>query len=265
MGFLCFLSNEAKAHPLLDRAISAYEMADFENALQIFDAAEKNADLSVEELLQLFEMRALVHHAIGDKGAMQADLRRLAAVRPDYAFSQLAPPPVRQAFHDMLETSGGSLGVELVIEETGSSAAPVIVARVDQVPEGLVDHTGLKCRVGSDNRMIARTAKGTRVKLELPDRGGHNGCEATANTRLGGTLFTARIDGAGPSTTPSVFRMPEYKTRADQPAAKKKKKKWPWIVAATAVVVAGGVTAGVVLSQRSNETSATGGAVTVNW
>ena len=43
------------------------------------------------------------------------------------------------------------------------------------------------------------------------------------------------------------------------------KKKWPWIVAATAVVVAGGVTAGVILSQRSKGGDEPAGAVTVNW
>ena len=57
--------------------------------------------------------------------------------------------------------------------------------------------------------------------------------------------------------------MPRYKNRDDGPKAKKKK--WPWIVAATAVVVAGGVTAGVLLSQRSKGSDQPAGAVTVNW
>jgi hypothetical protein len=57
--------------------------------------------------------------------------------------------------------------------------------------------------------------------------------------------------------------MPEYATGDD--GAKPQKKKWPWIVAVSAVVVAGGVTAGVLLSQRSNGGGQQPGAVTVNW
>ena len=48
---------------MLDRAVEAYGQADFEEALRTFDTASRNADLTVEELLTLFEMRALVHHA----------------------------------------------------------------------------------------------------------------------------------------------------------------------------------------------------------
>lgn len=59
------------------------------------------------------------------------------------------------------------------------------------------------------------------------------------------------------------LRLPEYETTADEPTAKKKK--WPWIVAAAAVVVAGGVTAGVVLSQRANQSPPTGSSFSVNW
>lgn len=61
-----------------------------------------------------------------------------------------------------------------------------------------------------------------------------------------------------------AFQMPKYTEPVDQPTTKKKKK-WPWIVAAAAVVVAGGVTAGVVVSQRSNQSQPTSGGFAVNW
>ncbi|MBT8468889.1 MAG: hypothetical protein KJN97_09085 [Deltaproteobacteria bacterium] len=60
-----------------------------------------------------------------------------------------------------------------------------------------------------------------------------------------------------------AFQMPEYAAAADEPVAKKKK--WPWIVAAAAVVVAGGVTAGVILSQRTNESPPAGSGLAVSW
>ena len=255
-----------RAHPTLDRAVAAYEEANFKTALHTFDAAARNADLSVEELLELFEMRALVHHALGDEAAMLADLRRLNAVRPSYQLGRLAPPPVRAAFEEIREAHGGTLGVELRIDEKSFDGAPWMVARVLRVPEGLVDHVTLQCSVSNGSKTISRTSQGTDTKLKLPESGDHNGCAATARTRQGGVLFSATMNASVPLQLPdsaNVFEMPEYQPHADAPKAKKK---WPWIVAATAVVVGGGVAAGVLLSQRSknNGQPAVGG-VTVSW
>jgi len=262
-GFLGFVPLKAKAHPLLDDAIASYERADFSAALQTFDAAARNADLSVEELLQLFEMRALVHHALGNRAGMLEDLRRLAAVRPSYQLSRLAPPPVRKAFSDMLEANGGTLGVELIIRERDVDGTRYIVALVEQAPSGLVDHVGIQCRVGLDDKTIARTAQGTKVELQLTASGRHNGCDATAHTRQGGVLFSANVGATAGGRGRDVFQTPRYEARSDR--AGKKRKKWPWIVAAAAVAVAGGVTAGVLLSRRSDDGNSEPGGVTVNW
>jgi hypothetical protein len=263
--FACVLAVPlgVRAHPMLDDAVASYEGANFENALQGFDAAARNADLSVEELLQLFEMRALVHHALGDETAMRADLRRLSAVRPGYQLGRLAPPPVRAALEEVRKEDG----VHLSIDEQRIDGAPWIAARVLRVPEGLVDHVTLQCRVGNDEETISRTSQGTGASLKLPESGHHDGCAATARTRQGGVLFRASIDRSVP--LPQLerakgFKVPEYQPHAD--ASVKTKKKWPWILAAAAVVVAGGVTAGVVLSQRSKtDSQPAAGAVTVSW
>ena len=269
IGVFCLLwlvPGTARAHPMLDRAVEAYEEADFEGALLTFDIAARNADLSVEELLQLFEMRALVHHALGDDAAMKADLRRLVAVRGSYQLSRLAPPSVRAAFDEVRGANEGANSVELRIEEKTIEGAPWIVASVLRVPDGLVDHTTLQCNVDSNAKTVSRTSRGKSVSVKLPESGIHNGCSATARTRQGGVLFSASIDGAlplAPSRKASRFEMPKHQPRDD--GAKPKKKKWPWIVAASAVVVAGGITAGVVLSQRSGSSDSQAGAVTVNW
>lgn len=284
LGVLCLLSTEAKAHYLLDDAIASYEDADFRAALRTFNLAARDADLSVEELLLLFEMRALVHHAMGNETAMLRDLERVGALRPSHELSGLAPPPVRKAFDDMLEANGGTLGVELVIEEKVFDGKPFVVARVEQVPKDLVHHVGLQCRVPPEGRAIGRTAQGTRARIALPESGAHQGCDATAQTRRGTVLFSASIEGTLPKSvppsteppapaplptpvpaqSPSVFQMPQYKGPVDQPTAKKKKK-WPWIVAVAAVAVAGGVTAGVLLSKSSKQSQPAAGGVTVSW
>jgi len=257
----------ARAHPMLDRAVASYEEANFETALRTFDAAARNADLSVEELLELFEMRALVHHALGDEASMRADLRRLNAVRPSYELGRLAPPPVRDVFEDVRKNNASAGGVELRLDGESLDGAPWMIARVLRVPEGLVDHVTLQCSINQGSKTISRTSQGTLTRLKLPESGKHNGCAATARTRQGGVLFSTTIDGYAVLRLPrsrDAFEAPEYQAQADTPKAKKKK--WPWIVAATVVVVGAGVAAGVVVSQRSKGNSEpAGGGVTVNW
>jgi len=60
-----------------------------------------------------------------------------------------------------------------------------------------------------------------------------------------------------------AFQMPEYSEPVDRKTSKRKK--WPWIVAAAAVAVVGGVTAGVLVSQRSKQTQPPSGGFAVNW
>jgi len=258
--------GSARAHPMLDRGVQAYEEADFDRALRTFDTAVRNADLSVEELLQLFEMRALVHHALGDDDSMRADLERLVAVRSTYELSRLAPPSVREAFADIVTSATPDNSVQLRIEEKDVEGQRWMVARVLRVPPGLVDHTTLQCSIENGMRRVSRTSKGTTATVKLPGSGVHNGCAATARTRQGEVLFSSTLDGATPLVPFSAKRrlsVPQY-DEGDGGAAPKKKK-WPWIVAVTAVAVAGGITAGVLLSNRSTGSSQQSGAVTVNW
>jgi hypothetical protein len=198
---------------------------------------------------------------------MQADLKRLVAVRKSYALSRLAPPAVREAFAEIVAAQSIETGVELRIEEQMIEGQPWMVARVLRVPDGLVDHTTLQCNVENSARTVSRTSQGTSTSIKLPQSGVHNGCAATARTRQGGVLFSATLAGQRVLLSPGSsnrFRMPEHRG-GDREAGVHKKKKWPWIVAISAAVVAGGVTAGVLLSQRSNGSDQQAGAVTVNW
>lgn len=270
LGILLFfvlstaLESAARAHPMLERGIVDYENADFESALATFNAAARNADLSVEELLQLFELRALVHHALSNERAMRSDLRRIAAVRPSYRLGPMAPPSVRETFDELLEDSPE---VELQIEERVVDGRRTMVARVAQVPDDLVDHVTLTCLVGADDAAVSHTSQGVETEVLLPSTGAPNGCDATARTRQGGVLFRAVVGKERPSlrAQPVVFQAPQYVEASDVTTKKKPRKKWPWIVAASAVVVAVGVTAGVLLSKQSNDEQPALGGATVSW
>lgn len=277
--FASFVAGEARAHPLLDDAVAAYEDADVRGALRTFNLAARDADLSVEELITLFEMRALVHHAMGNETAMLRDLERVAAVRPGHRLTDLAPPPVREAYLETLEANGGTMAVELVLEEKAFDGKPFVVARMERVPKDLVHRISLQCRVEPESRTVARTVQGTRARIPLDESGAYDRCTAKAETRRGTVLFSAEIHGAPPapalplpaataaaSEPPSglTYQRPDDGGRSDE-VVQKKKKKWPWIVAASAVVVAGGVTAGVLLSRRSSESTPASSGLTVSW
>ncbi|MEM7436712.1 MAG: hypothetical protein AAF436_16280 [Myxococcota bacterium] len=262
LGLLLVLPGEGRAHPLLDDGIASYERADFASALRMFNAAAREADLSVDELLQLYEMRALLHHATGNWAAMLEDLRRVVALDPTHELSRLAPPPVRKAFGEMVEMQGPSVAAQVVIDETRVRGATIVVASVVRVPDGLVDHTTLRCGVGLEDKSVSATAQGTRVELPLPTPDGHNGCEGNALSRRGEVLFRASVD---PSRTPGRRDVMGV-TAPSPPRDRMSKKKRRWILIATGltVAVAGGVTAGVLLSKNSQSGSEPG-AVTVNW
>jgi len=264
LALLAALPGTVRAHPLLDQGIASYEEADFTAALEAFDAASRDAELSVEDLLRLFEMRALVHHGMGDEEAMRSDLHRLVAVRPDYALGALAPPPVQSAFHDLrIEYRAAGLR----IEERTENGVPTIVARVAEVPDNLVDHVSLQCTLGANHGKVSRTSKGTEAKVYLAQGIGHEGCVAAARTWQGGVLFRASIDAPQPlpESVTRGFEAPRYEPAADTGANEKKRKKWPWFVAAAGVALVGGVTAAAVASGGSSTQTKSLGRGMVNW
>lgn len=259
--WLVFPSSGA-AHPLLDDGIERYERADFASALRMFNAAAEQADLSIDELVQLYEMRALLHQALGNRAAMLDDLERVVAVRPDHQLTRLAPPPVRAAFDDIAEMRGPGVGGQLLIEESVTKEAKLVVARTERVPAGLVDHTTVRCSVGLEGRRVSESAQGSRVELRLSLIEPHGGCEASALTKRGDVLFEAQLAATG--VTPNRRDMLAGAPIEGRDKMSKKKRRWLLIAAGITVAVAGGITAGVVLSNRSNSNSEPG-SVVVNW
>ena len=61
-----------------------------------FARAEAATDLTLDDLVQLFATRALVHLAMDNRGAMAADLARLLALAPDHELDPRTAPDARR-------------------------------------------------------------------------------------------------------------------------------------------------------------------------
>lgn len=130
--------------------------------------------------------------------------------------------------------------------------------RIDALRKSIAEKEAAERELEAARRSLEEAAKASSRENK---RGNAKPEEAAMDARPVSTPAELPASASRPAGV--AFQMPEYKAAADEPAAKKKK--WPWIVAAAAVVMAGGVTAGVVLSQRANERPPTGSGLSVSW
>ncbi|MDQ3035559.1 MAG: hypothetical protein M3Y87_24345 [Myxococcota bacterium] len=124
-GALVAPVGTALAHPLVDEGRRHYEEAEFARALDALGRAEAASDLEVDDVVMLFETRALVHLATGDEDAMRADLRRLVAIAPTHAPGRDAPPDVMRAIQQIRAERHGLLRV---LPSTEAAAAGITIA-----------------------------------------------------------------------------------------------------------------------------------------
>lgn len=118
----------------LTRGVERFDEADFSGAIAAFDEAEAGDGLNRADLVDLYVRRASAHLAVGDREAMQRDLRRLASLDPTHAFGPETRPEVRQAFESVRE------GREAVAVDVGHEARPGALRLVGTVvhdPEDL--------------------------------------------------------------------------------------------------------------------------------
>src|SRR5690242_15135438 len=97
-AFVLGVTGTAFAHPRLDDARARFDRADLRGALTALGRAEQASDLTRADVITLLEMRALVRFTLGDTGAMEEDLLRLASIDPDHRFGDDIPPDLSEAF-----------------------------------------------------------------------------------------------------------------------------------------------------------------------
>ncbi len=99
---------EVRAHALVDEGRRLYEEAEFVEALDVLGRAASGDELELPDLIELLELRALVHSAVGDEPAVREDLRTLAAVAPEHTLPRGMPPDVQRTFTEIRASATGS-------------------------------------------------------------------------------------------------------------------------------------------------------------
>lgn len=136
----------ALAHPDVDEGRRFFEEAQFLEALDAFARAEAADDLVLDDLVELYETRALVHLAMQNEDPMREDLRRLVVVAPDHVLDRRAPPDVRRTFAEVRAESPGP--VRLRVRPQATATGVTVEAEAENDPLGVVRAVRVHGRVG---------------------------------------------------------------------------------------------------------------------
>lgn len=211
----------ASAHPLVDEGRRLYENGELLPALEAFGRAQQSDDLTLADLTEVFELRALVYRILGDEGAVEAELRRLAAIAPDHQFSEEVPPEVRETFVRMRARNRGRIEIRVELHASGGAAA--LSARAFNDVAGLVDRIELAGRTASEWQV---------------DRAGALSLEVDPGERV---EFYARAIGPGGVVLATLGDENDPESRVIEAEPEGGLSGWAWlgIIGGSALVVAG--------------------------
>lgn len=190
---------ETAQNSAYERAFSAYLEADFSGARRFLEQAQQDSATSVHELAQSYALLGLLMDIEGGARA-EVETQIDFAVSVDATVS--APDGASRSFRQLFEqvraarqAEAPTIEIELTSEGTREG-----VARVTNVPEGLVAQVQLECE-GSTG---AHQAHG-RLEASLEFGAERQVCTAEARTAAGHVLFQttrdfdARATGGGSS------------------------------------------------------------------
>lgn len=229
----CHLATVASAQSPVDSARELYEAGNLNEALDAYAQIEQREDLSLDNLAEIFQTRALIYRILGDEGAEEAELTRLASIAPDHRFSSDVPPEVRERFATLRARLEGSL--TLSVQARSSAESVTLVSNVENDPLEVVRSVVLRGRIeGAD---WVRGEGTLQLEAEIGDL-----VEYYAAAVGPGGAIVARH---GSQADPRAYRV-EGQGGGGAPV-------WPWIVAG-AGVVAVAVTVTIIVVLSSGET-----------
>jgi len=220
----------AAAHPDVDEGRERYRNAEFDAALEAFARAEQADDLTRDDLILLFESRALVHSAMQSAEDAEADLARLAVVAPDHELSRRVPPDLRETF-DRLRQEGSSRPSVRVTAEAHEGGGAAVQATVEGDAVGLVRHVRVHGRSPASGSWL--TAEDG--PLEVPADPGTTVDHYAEAVGPGGVVLAT----AGSEEEPEEIAIPHPAVAAEEPTEGGDGVPWLW------VGIGGGVAAAV--------------------
>lgn len=245
----------ARAHPDIDEGRRHLDAAEFEAAVEAFDRAERAERLTRDELVELYERRAVAHHARRSVADMNADLVRLSLLAPDHEPSVEIMPSVRRAFEQARAELPGPLTVSLDV--TPGPAGVEVRVEVDGDVGGLVRRVYIFAR----DRGGWRRVIGTR--LSEPSAPGERHAFYAAAVGPGGVVVAsagsedrprevtipggAGEPGGPPRLVDNPYVDPSAEGPSDGPGA------WPWVVAGAGLAAAVGVVLAIVLAGGTSD------------
>lgn len=160
--FLWLLAGTADAQ--LAEGRRRLEQADFTRAVRAFDRAERSAHLTRDELVAIYEGRAMARWAQGNERQAERDLAALAELDPHHGFPPEAPPELGDAFDEAAREGGLALEIDFA-DETGGTTISVDVHRDGA---GLVRSLRTHVRVAGDPWS---DSDASTVHLDVPEDG----------------------------------------------------------------------------------------------
>ncbi len=185
------------------------EAASFTRAIRAFDRAERGAHLTRDDLVAIYEGRAMARWATGAERQAQRDLAALAELDPQHAFPPEAPPELGEAFAEGAREGG--LAIELSFaDETGATTMSVDVHRDGM---GLVHSLRTHVRV-ADGEWSDSDA--SSLHLDVPE---HASVEAWVEAIGPGGAIVATSGSADAPIVHGGRPVPELEVPTPAPAA----------------------------------------------
>lgn len=229
-------SGPGRSHDRLAGIREAYNVGDFEQTLLLIGQVERAGDLSTGELVELLEIRALVHWPLRDDAesaeVTRRTLRQLSALAPGHRSQNFGPELQRQ-----LDSLGESAGVSWRLSCTAGSQ-PRLEAELRGETYELLQRVSFRARNAGSSEWLETTAEGPVATLPTVEGSGEVHVEALAHGP-GATLIPATGGAA-------VLRCGEEGGGGNTAL-------WVAVGAGSAVAIAAAVTAAVLVSQGGDD------------
>ncbi|MCB9611390.1 MAG: hypothetical protein H6721_09090 [Sandaracinus sp.] len=150
----------------VDEARAAYEDARFEAALEALDRTFEASRLSVRQVADALELRALAAFALQDREVHDLALRQLAALQPNRVLAAETPPDVRARWEE-LRTTVEPFDARFEVRREGDDVIAIVIAND---VEGLARTYELTLEGGGQRT----TSEGLRARVRSPEGGSYS-------------------------------------------------------------------------------------------